>query len=83
MSCSESYFQVMGTTISAPARMPHHAQDAVDAEPGVPEASVGVVHFAFGPEGPRRRRGTQVECSCGSPLSLVLTSEHHKEIAGR
>src|SRR6185503_3391959 len=29
----------------------HHAQDAVDAEPGVPEAGVGVVHFAFGPRG--------------------------------
>jgi hypothetical protein len=26
-----------------------HAQDTVDAKPRVPEASVGVVHFAFGP----------------------------------
>ena len=29
----------------------HHAQDAVDAEPGVPEAGISVVHFAFGPLG--------------------------------
>jgi hypothetical protein len=29
----------------APARMQHHAQDAVDAEPGVPETSV--VHGAY------------------------------------
>ncbi len=28
-----------------------HAQDAVDAEPGMPEASVGVAHFPFGPRG--------------------------------
>ena len=28
-----------------PARVQHHAQDAVDAEPRVPEAGVGVVHF--------------------------------------
>jgi hypothetical protein len=27
---------------SALARLQHHAQDAVDAEPGVPEAGVGV-----------------------------------------
>ena len=26
-----------------------HSQDAVDAEPGMPEAGVGVVHFPFGP----------------------------------
>jgi len=26
-------------------RVEHHAQDAVDAEPGMPEAGVGVVHF--------------------------------------
>src|SRR5262249_28132287 len=34
--------------LRAPARMQHHAQDAVDAEPGMPEA--GVVHF-LGPRG--------------------------------
>ena len=34
-------------------RVQDHAQDAVDAEPGMPEASVGVVHFAFGPRGSR------------------------------
>ena len=27
-----------------PAWLQHHAQDAVDAEPGVPEPGVGVVH---------------------------------------
>jgi hypothetical protein len=35
--------------LRAPVRVQHHAQDAVDAEPGMPEASVGVVHFPFGP----------------------------------
>ena len=34
----------------APARLQHHAQDAVDAESRVPEAGVGVVHFAFSPQ---------------------------------
>ena len=34
--------------LRAPARVEHRAQDAVDAEPGVPKARVGVVHFAFG-----------------------------------
>ena len=34
-----------------PACVQHHAQEAVDAEPGVPEAGVGVVHVAFGPRG--------------------------------
>src|SRR5207237_6620085 len=29
----------------------HHAQDAVDAEPGMPEASVSVAHFVFGTRG--------------------------------
>jgi len=33
------------------ARMLHHAQYAVDAEPWVPEAGVGVVDFAFGSRG--------------------------------
>jgi hypothetical protein len=32
--------------LSAPARVQHHPQDTVDAEPGVPEA--GVVHFCGG-----------------------------------
>jgi len=36
--------------LRAPVRVQHHAQEAVDAEPGVPEASVGVVHFAFSPQ---------------------------------
>jgi len=33
--------------------MQHRAQDAVYAKPRVPEASVGVVHFPFGPRGSR------------------------------
>ena len=33
--------------LRAPARVQHHAQDAVDTEPRVPEAGVGVVHFPF------------------------------------
>jgi hypothetical protein len=31
----------------APVRVQHHAQDAVDAEPGVPEARVGVPHAPY------------------------------------
>jgi hypothetical protein len=41
----------LGPRLRAPARMEHHAQDAVDAEPRVPEAGVGAVDFAFGPRG--------------------------------
>src|SRR5947207_1345636 len=37
--------------LRAPARGQHHAQDAVDAEPGVPETGVGVVHLTFGSRG--------------------------------
>jgi hypothetical protein len=33
--------------LCAPVRVQHHAQDAVDAEPGVPEASVCVVHLTM------------------------------------
>jgi len=32
----------------APVHVQHHSQHAVDAEPGVPEAGVGVAHFVFG-----------------------------------
>src|SRR5882672_3390617 len=35
--------------VRAPALVQHRTQDAVDAELGVPEAGVGVVHFPFGP----------------------------------
>ena len=35
--------------LRAPVLVQHRVQDAVDAEPGMPEASVGVVHSAFGP----------------------------------
>jgi hypothetical protein len=39
--------------VPAPALVQHHAQDAVDAQPGMPEAGVGIAHFAFGsPRGP-------------------------------
>ena len=34
--------------LRAPARVKHHAQDAVDAEPGMPDVGISVVHFAFG-----------------------------------
>jgi hypothetical protein len=37
--------------VRAPPRVEHHAQHAINAEPGVPEASVGVVHFDFRPRG--------------------------------
>src|SRR5712691_1805007 len=40
--------------LRAPALVQHRAQDAVDAEPGMPEAAVGVVHFPFGPRGPSK-----------------------------
>jgi hypothetical protein len=34
-----------------PARVPHRAEDAVDAELGMPGAGVGAVHLTFGPRG--------------------------------
>src|SRR5512138_2126377 len=37
------------SSLRAPARVQHHAQDAVAAEPGVPEAGVGH-SFPSGPE---------------------------------
>jgi len=40
--------RTLGPRLRTPARLQHHTQDAVDAEPGVPEAGVGVVHFPFG-----------------------------------
>jgi hypothetical protein len=40
--------RALSPRLRAPLRVKHHAQDAVDAEPGMPEASVGVVHFVFG-----------------------------------
>ena len=42
--------------LRVPARGQHRAQDAVDAEPGVPETGVGVVHFPFGPRASRATR---------------------------
>src|SRR5262249_6856954 len=36
----------LNSSSRAPARVVHHAQDAVDAEPGVPEAGVGSHHRA-------------------------------------
>jgi len=41
----------LGPRPRAPASVPHQAQEAVDAEPGVPEA--GVDHFPFGARGSR------------------------------
>jgi hypothetical protein len=37
--------------LRASARVQHHPQDAVDVEPGMPEAGVGITHFVFGPRG--------------------------------
>ncbi len=37
--------------LRAPARLQHHAQDAVDAEPGVPETRVSVAHRPLDPRG--------------------------------
>jgi hypothetical protein len=39
------------TAVGASARVQHHPQDAVDVEPGMPEAGVGITHFVFGPRG--------------------------------
>ena len=33
--------------LHAPVRLQHHAQDPVDAEPGVPKAGVGDAYFPF------------------------------------
>jgi hypothetical protein len=38
--------------LRAPARLQHPAQHAVDGEPGVPEAGVGVVHCPSACAGP-------------------------------
>src|SRR5690348_6912237 len=35
--------------LRAPTRVQHHAQDAIEAKPGMPKAGVGVVHLFFGP----------------------------------
>src|SRR6266545_3669564 len=35
--------------LHARARVQHRAQDAVDTQPGMPEAGAGVAHFPFGP----------------------------------
>src|SRR5262249_50238673 len=40
-----------GPLLRGPARVEHHAQAAVDAEPGMPEAGVGVGYFLFTPGG--------------------------------
>jgi hypothetical protein len=53
--------------------MQHHAQDAVDAEPGVPEAGVGVVHFALG------LRGLDVVYSASAAVRLSLRT--HQRIS--
>jgi hypothetical protein len=37
--------------LRAPARVEHHPKDAIDAEPGVPEAEVVSLHFVFAPRG--------------------------------
>jgi hypothetical protein len=65
-----------GPGLRAPARVQHHAPDAVDAEPGVPEAGVGVAHFPFGP------RGSTVSSAQGSvkdeyldPLAAALSDD--------
>src|SRR2546425_13306191 len=49
--------------LRAPALVEHCAQEAVDAEPRVTEASVGVAHLVFGPlgstvSGRQRRTGS-------------------------
>ena len=41
----------LGPRLRAPVGAQHHAQGAVDAEPGMPEAGVDAVHFPFGPRG--------------------------------
>ena len=66
--------------------MEHHAQDAVDAEPRVPEADVSVGHFPFGsPDDAtlivRQRSSSTVQSFCFTfnhrvvrPLSYALAS---------
>jgi hypothetical protein len=52
-------------------RVERRAQDAVDAEPGIPEAGVGVVHFALGPRNGAtlivRRRAVLLDRAVYSP----------------
>ena len=64
--------------LRAPSLVQHRAQDAVDAEPGVPEAGVGVDHFPFGPRGsmvPGQKAVREADRSDLAPtiqLSVVL-----------
>ena len=58
--------------LGAPTRAQHHAQDAVDAKPGMPEALVGVafsVHLVFGH-------------GVGAPLSTVSRTRAEHESDG-
>jgi len=73
--------------LGTPARLQHHTQDAVDAEPGVPEAGVAVGHFPFGSRDDatlivrRQRSSSTVQSFCFTfnhrlvrPLSYALAS---------
>src|SRR5437870_13853137 len=70
--------------LRAPARLQHHAQDAVDAKPRVPEALVGValfVHFVSGPRGPdpsaratERSRSRRLNGLCRYPTAPALST---------
>jgi hypothetical protein len=59
--------------LRAPALVQHHAKQAMDAEPGMPEAGVGVVHFVFGPRG-STVSGRQANVSVSRPLSFAMTA---------
>jgi hypothetical protein len=77
--------------LRAPARLQHHAQDAVDAEPGVPEAVVGqamsnLAHVApAGNGGVTRRRNAEgrPSVSCRTPgTSSSRTTGYHLAVRG-
>jgi hypothetical protein len=58
--------------LRAPARVPHHAQDAVDAEPAMLEAGVGAIGFRGG--APRGSRGHQSSGGVGTTFEPAQRS---------
>ena len=68
--------------------MQHHAQDAIDAKPRVPEPGVGVGHFAFSPRGStvsgRHKAALGGYCAAGQHYHVLdLLGLEEREHRGR
>ena len=61
--------------LRAPARLQHHAQDAIDAEPGVPEAGVRFAHRPCGPRGSTVSGRQRKRWVSDPPSSIPSTKE--------